>query len=192
MDREKKKQAKREKRRAKESTNVNFMPIDQIYNPQEFVEKIFAKINNSQKFEVKTAIMSVVGRMVYRHKLVLLQFYSLLIRYLSPGQRDIGKLLLYLAESVHEDVPLEELSAVVKHIIDQFIGEHCQEDKRVMGINTIRELCFKLPNLLDADQLGYICDFADSRERNVNQAAKSLVNYYRNVMPHLLPKKLRG
>lgn len=118
MDREKKKQAKREKRRFKESTNVNFMPIDQIFNPQEFVEKIFGKINNSQKFEVKLAIMSVISRMVYRHKLVLLQFFSLLIRYLNPGQRDIGKLLLYLAESVHEDVPIDELASVVKHIID--------------------------------------------------------------------------
>ena len=40
------------------------------------------------------------------------------MRYLNPGQRDIGKLLLYLAESVHEDVPIEELSSVVKHIIE--------------------------------------------------------------------------
>ena len=37
-----------------------------------------------------------------------------------------------------------------------------------MGINTIREICFKNDKLITSDQLNYIADFSNSRERNVN------------------------
>jgi hypothetical protein len=40
--------------------------------------------------------------------------------------------LTYLAESVHEDIPVEELAPILKHLIDQFVGEHCVEDKIVL------------------------------------------------------------
>lgn len=87
---------------------------------------------------------------------------------MSPSQRDIGRVLTALAESVHEEVPLDQLTTVVKRLIDQFVGEHCQEDKIVLGINTIREMCFKNHYILNEEQLNYIADFTEYRERNVN------------------------
>lgn len=53
-------------------------------------------------------------------------------------------------------------------------------------------MCFKNHTLLDEDQLNYIADFTTYKERNVNQAAKSLVNYYRDANPLLLQRKHRG
>ncbi len=67
-----------------------------------------------------------------RHHLLIMNFYSYLLKYLTPHQKDIGKLLAYLAESVHEQLPVEELEPLVKHIIDKFIGEHCTDDKIVL------------------------------------------------------------
>jgi len=61
-----------------------------------------------------------------------------------------------------------------------------------MGINTVREIVFKKHQLLDAEKLNFICEFSDYREKNVNQSAKSIINYYRDVNPKLLHKKFRG
>ena len=56
----------------------------------------------------------------------------MILRYLTPSQRDVGHLMVYLAESIHEDIPAEELYPITKHIIDQFVGEHVTEDKMVI------------------------------------------------------------
>jgi len=47
-------------------------------------------------------MISVLSRMIGRHRLVILNFYSFLLKYLNPNQREIGKLLAYLAESIHD------------------------------------------------------------------------------------------
>jgi protein SDA1 len=61
-----------------------------------------------------------------------------------------------------------------------------------MGINTIREIASKQHNILDSEKLSYICDFADYKNKNVNQSSKSIINLYRDVNPKLLHKKFRG
>lgn len=42
LEREKKKAAKKLRKRMKQNIRNNFFPIDQIYNPQDFAEKVFA------------------------------------------------------------------------------------------------------------------------------------------------------
>lgn len=50
------------------TNGANFFPIDQIYNPQDFTEKVFAVLKKStEKFPVKMALMSVISRMIRRH-----------------------------------------------------------------------------------------------------------------------------
>jgi protein SDA1 len=44
-------------------------------------------------------MMAVLARMIGRHKLILFNFYSYLQKYLFPAQRDVAKLLAYLAEA---------------------------------------------------------------------------------------------
>lgn len=82
------------------------MPIDVIYNPQEFAERLFnimAKKNT--KFNHRIILMALIGRLVWRHKLILLPFYGSLVKYLEPKQKEVHKVLTYFAESVHELVP---------------------------------------------------------------------------------------
>ena len=52
-------------------------------------------------------MMSLMARMIGRHQLIVLPFYSFLQVYMYPYQKDIGKILTYFAESVHELVPSE-------------------------------------------------------------------------------------
>lgn len=136
--------------------------------------------------------MSVIARMIGRHQLLLLNFYSFLQKYCFPHQREIGKILAFLAESCHQIVPTEEFHPIIKHIIDNFISDRCTEDKICMGLNVIREMCIKNPAILDEFNLNYLAEYKDYKNKNVASAAKSIVNYFREVNPLLLNKKFRG
>lgn len=50
----------------------------------------------------------------------------------------------------------------------------------------------RMPLALEESQIEYLCLFRSHRHRSVSMAAKSLINYFRDVCPELLPKKMRG
>ena len=85
---------------------MNFMPIDLIYNPQVFVEKLFNIMSaKNEKYAHKLIYMSLIARVIWRHELIILPFYRSLIKYLDPKQKDVHQVLTSLAESVHHLVP---------------------------------------------------------------------------------------
>lgn len=49
-----------------------------------------------------------------------------------------------------------------------------------------------MPLALDEGQIEYLVLFRGHRNKSVSSAAKSLINYFRDVCPELLPKKMRG
>ena len=102
IEKDKRKAARRLRKREIESRNVNFMPIDLIYNPQVFVEKLFNIMNSrGEKYAHKLVYMSLIGRVIWRHKLILLPFYRGLIKFLDPKQTDVNQVLTALAQSIH-------------------------------------------------------------------------------------------
>ncbi|EAS01886.1 SDA1 domain protein (macronuclear) [Tetrahymena thermophila SB210] len=192
-EREKKKAEKRLRKRMKQNIKNNFFPIDQIYNPQDFAEKVFTLLRKShEKFPVKMCMMSVLSRMICRHQLILLSFYSFLQKYLLPHQKEVTKILAYLAESIHKLVPPDELILTVKHVIENFVNDRCSEQAMTWGLNTIREMCVKNYHILDSPNLNYLASYCDYKNKYVSRAAKSIVNLYRQINPKLLEKKYRG
>ncbi len=67
---------------------------------QTFAEKLFARLQkgSGEKFETRMAIMTLVSRVVGVHKLLLLNFYPFMQRYLQPHQRDVPQLLATLVQ----------------------------------------------------------------------------------------------
>lgn len=60
------------------------MPIDVLYDPQGMAEILFSKLKKSNdKYEVKLLMLRLVSRLIGRHKLLLLQFYPHILRYLT-------------------------------------------------------------------------------------------------------------
>ena len=50
--------------------STDFLPIDTIYDPQAFVEKLFSKLKKSNdKYEVKLYMLRLISRMIGRHKI---------------------------------------------------------------------------------------------------------------------------
>lgn len=146
----------------------------------------------NDKFEVKLAMMSVISRVIGRHNLFLMNYYSFLQKYCYPHQNEIGKILVYIAEAVHPLIPAEELQSLVKHIIDNFVNDRCAEDKMCMGLNVLREMCIKNHLIMDEFHLNYLAEYRDYRNKNVSSAAKSIINLFREINPKLLNKKYQG
>ncbi len=181
------------RRKGQPNKKPNFFPIDLLNNPQDFIEKIFALLKKSNdKFEVKLAMMSVISRVIGRHNLFLMNYYSFLQKYCYPHQNEIGKILVYVAEACHPLIPPEELQGLVKHLIDNFINDRCGEEKICMGLNAVREMCVKNHLIMDEFHLNYLAEYRDFRNKNVSSAAKSIINLFREQNPKLLNKKFQG
>ena len=57
------------------------------------------------------------------HKLLLLNFYPYLQKYIAPHQRDVTQVLAALVQAAHELVPPETLAPVMRQLVDQFVHD---------------------------------------------------------------------
>jgi len=138
-------------------------------------------------------MMRLISRLIGRHQLLVLQFYPHLLRYLQSHEKDkIGEIFAMIIESCHELVPPEEIKPIIEKIISNFITEFCNNQHITIGLNSIREILLRMPLALDESQIEYLVGFRTFRNSSVVNAAKSLINYFRDVCPNLLPKKFRG
>ena len=67
---------------------------------QTFAEKLFVRLQRSsgEKMETRMAVITLISRVVGVHRLILLNFYPFLQRYLQPHQRDVTTLLAALIQ----------------------------------------------------------------------------------------------
>jgi protein SDA1 len=137
--------------------------------------------------------MRLISRLIGRHSLILQQFYPFLLRYLQSHEKDkIVEIFAMIIESCHELVPPEEIKPIIEKIITNFITEYCNNKHITIGLNSIREILLRMPLALDEAQIEYLVNFRTFRNSSVVSAAKSLINFFRDVCPQLLPKKFRG
>lgn len=115
------------------------------------------------------------------------------MRYLSSHHKDtISEIFAMIIESCHELIPPEHVQPLMEKIISNYVTEYCNNQHITVGLNAIREILLRMPLALTEDQIEYICLFRTHRNKSVQGAAKSLVNFFRDVCPELLPKKMRG
>lgn len=129
-------------------------------------------------------MMRLISRLIGRHSLILQQFYPFLLRYLQSHEKDkIGEIFAMIIESCHELVPPEEIKPIIEKIITNFITEYCNNKHITIGLNSIREILLRMPLALDEAQIEYLVNFRTFRNSSVVSAAKSLINYFRDVCP---------
>jgi len=97
-----------------------------------------------------------------------------------------------IIESCHDLVPPETIRPIIERIISNYVSEYCNNQHITVGLNAIREILMRMPLALDPEQIEYLCFYKTSHNKSVRAASKSLINYFRDVCPELLPKKLRG
>ncbi|KAH8581715.1 severe depolymerization of actin Sda1p [Cryptosporidium sp. chipmunk genotype I] len=186
-----KKLEKQKKSKAENSLVKSNQCIDLIHCPQEFVEEVFQRVSrHTDPFEIRMTLIGLISRLIERHRLILINYYSYLGRYLSPNNKNVTNILAFLAQACHELIPPQELSSTIKLLMDNFVNECCMPEVIVVGLNTIREICQRVPLVMDKDKLLDLANFRKMNNKGVSIAAKSLVNLYREIMPSMLHRSL--
>ncbi|GFO15983.1 protein sda1 homolog [Plakobranchus ocellatus] len=171
----------------------NFSALHLIHDPQDFAEKLFRQLEKStERFEVKLMMIDLISRLVGIHKLILLNFYPFMKRFVQPHQREVTRLLLYLAQGSHEVVPPDAVEEVLKAIANNFITERNSSEVMAVGLNAVREICARCPLAMSDDLLQDLVQYRTHRDKAVIMAARSLIQLYRKVNPELLHRKDRG
>ncbi|KAL1138749.1 hypothetical protein AAG570_008811 [Ranatra chinensis] len=183
----------KERRKKNKAPVYNFSALHLLHDPQGMAEKLFRQLQSStERFEVKVITLDVISRLIGIHELVLLNFYPYIQRFLQPHQREVTKLLQFVAQASHELVPPDALEPILRTLVNNFVSERNTSDVMAIGLNAVREMCARCPLVMNEELLRDLVQYKHYRERSVMMAAKSLIHLYRNSLPEMLHKKDRG
>ncbi|TVU16160.1 hypothetical protein EJB05_39711 [Eragrostis curvula] len=185
---------KRQQRKSAEATCPSYYsPLTYLKDPQGFAEKLFSRLQKcNERFEVRMMMLKVIARTIGLHHLVLLNFYPYLQRYVQPHQRDVTTLLAAAVQACHDMVPPDAVEPLFKQIVNQFVHDRSRPEAIAVGLNVVREICVRMPLMMNEDLLQDLVLYKKSHEKAVSIAARSLVTLFREICPSLLVKKDRG
>ncbi|KAF5746528.1 protein SDA1 [Tripterygium wilfordii] len=177
----------------KNSSSNFYSPLNHLKDAQGFVEKLFSRLQTyNERFEVKMMMLKVIARTVGLHRLILLNFYPFLQKYIQPHQRDVTNLLAAAVQACHDMVPPDAVEPLFKQVVNQFVHDRSRPEAIAIGLNVIREICLRIPLLMTEDLLQDLVLYKKSHEKAVSVAARSLMILFRELCPSLLVKKDRG
>lgn len=175
------------------SLGVSYVAIDLLNDPQTLSERLLQRISKTgEPYMFRLLILHLISRVVGRHQAHVPNLYAFMVRYIVPTQAEVAKVLACLVEASHALVSPEELRPVVIHIMKTFVSEAMAPEVMEVGLNTIREVCVRAVNILNEDELADLCQFRTYKHKGVQNAAKGLINVYRELHPQLLHRSLRG
>ncbi|KAL2904781.1 Protein SDA1-like protein [Bienertia sinuspersici] len=185
---------KKKQRLSSEKTGPNYYsPLSKLNDAQGFAERLFSKLRNcNERFEVRMMMLKVIARTVGLHQLILEDFYPFLQKYVQPHQRDITNILAATVQACHDMVPPNVVEPLFKQIVNQFVHDRSRTEAISVGLNVVREICLRMPLLMNEDLLQDLVLYKKSKEKAVSSAARSLVTLFREICPSLLVKKDRG
>ncbi|XP_020591282.1 protein SDA1 homolog [Phalaenopsis equestris] len=185
---------KRQHRKSSEKSGPNsYSPLTHLNDAQGFAEKLFSRLHTcNEKFEVRMMMLKVIARTIGLHFLILLNFYPFLQRYVQPHQRDVTNLLAAAIQACHDEVPPDAVEPLFRQIVNQFVHDRSRPEAITIGLNAVREICLRMPLLMNEDLLQDLVLYKKSHEKAVSIAARSLITLFREICPSLLVKKDRG
>ncbi|XLT84545.1 hypothetical protein HN873_006298, partial [Arachis hypogaea] len=188
---------RRMKRRQRLSTERNnnsyYSPLNHLNDAQGFAEKLLSRCRKCNEiFKVKMMMLKLIARTVGVHRLILSDFYPFLQKYIQPRQLDITNLFAVVVQACHDKVPPNDVEPLFKQIVTEFIHGRARPEAITVGLTAVREICMRMPLLMNEDLLRDLALYKKYREKAVSVAARSLIGLFRELNPSLLVKKDRG
>lgn len=185
---------KKEARRGERNeTSEGFAALQLLHDPQSFSERLFSRLQScKERFETRLALMQVISRVVGVHRLLVLNFYPFLQKYIMPQQTEVTTVLAALVQAVHDMVPPDVLEPVLRQLVDNFVNDKARPEVMTVGLRTVRELCLRQPLVMSEDLLQDLVMYKKFREKEVSNAARALLSLFREIAPHMLERKDRG
>ena len=78
--------------------------------------------------------------------------------------------------AVHGRKPLGELHPTLQLVLLNFAKEAAALDKLVMEVNTLKEICLRLPEAMEEDDIYQICVLRKIKHKNVAGSIRSFIN----------------
>ncbi|XP_057457926.1 uncharacterized protein LOC130748697 [Lotus japonicus] len=184
---------KQQRMSSEKKNNSYYSPLNHLLDAQGFAEKLFSCLQNcNERFEIKVMIMKLIARTIGLHQLILLNFYPFVQKYIQPHQRDVTNLIAAVVQACHDMVPPDAIEPLFKQIVNQFVHDRSRPEAITVGLNAVREICMRMPLLMNEDLLQDLALYKKSHEKAVSVAARSLIGVFREICPSLLVKKDRG
>ncbi|XP_015952447.1 uncharacterized protein LOC107476992 [Arachis duranensis] len=188
---------RRMKRKQRLSTERNnnsyYSPLNHLNDAQGFAEKLLSCCRKCNEiFKVKMMMLKLIARTVGVHRLILSDFYPFLQKYIQPRQLDIANLFAAVVQACHDKVPPNDVQPLFKQIVTEFIHGRARPEAITVGLTAVREICMRMPLLMNEDLLRDLALYKKYREKAVSVAARSLIGLFRELNPSLLVKKDRG
>jgi protein SDA1 len=182
---------RREKRKSKVKISKDFMPIDLLNDPFTFCEKFFSKLKSvSEKFKLKIVMIRLLARIICRHKLLINNFFSYILSYINPSQKDLATIFASVIEATHDLVPPDDLNPILDKLFDNFITESIPPAQITIGLNAYREICERVPYIMTKAQMTVIENMRDFKNKSVAIAARAAINLCKEISPHLIGESL--
>lgn len=173
--------------------NVNFLMIELLYSPLALCDKIFNKMKASKMpFRAKLFQMGLISRIVWRFELIFPNYFHYMHRYIKTNNNELPQVLTCLAGCCHARTPLSELKPIVTLILQNYANEAAPFDKLVMGVNTLKEICLRIPDAMEEDDIYQICLLRKIKHKAVSGTIRSFINLWRGINPRKLKKEYRG
>lgn len=78
----------KERKTKKDNKIINFHALNMLHDPQSFAERLFRKLERcSDRFEVRLLILELISLLIGLNKLLLLNYYPFIQRFLRPHQK---------------------------------------------------------------------------------------------------------
>ena len=184
---------KKANRKEEGSGQVSFAALQLLHDPQGFAEKLLGRLRSgSDRFETRLAMMTVLSRSIGVHKLLVLNFYPFLQKYIAPSQKEVTTVLAALVQGCHEIVPPDVLAPVLRQLVDQFVHDRARPEVMTIGIKTVREICVRAPLVMTPELLQDLVEYKKFRDKEVSRAARGLLGLFRELAPGMLRKRDRG
>ncbi|KAJ0765486.1 putative SDA1 domain-containing protein [Helianthus annuus] len=182
----------KKKKKAKLQRVIRSMEKDQhMSSERENNMNYYSPLTSLKDPQIKMMIVKVVARTVGLHRLILLNFYPFLQKYVQPHQREVTNLLVAAVQACHDMVPPDVVEPLFKKIVNQFVHFRSCTESIVVALNVVREICLRIPVLMTEDLLQDLVLYKKSHEKANSSAARSLMKLI-FVCPSLLVKKDRG
>jgi len=180
----------KKKKNKEKAPNFNFSALHLIHDPQGMVEKLFKQMESmNERFEVKIMILDLISRLIGTHQLILLNYYPYIKKFLQPHQREVTKILQFVAQAAHDMIPPDVLEGVLDAIVNNFVTERNSGEVMAVGINAIRALCSRCPLVMNRDLLHDLTQYKSYKDKSVMMAARGLIHLFRDINPQLLQKR---
>ena len=171
-----------------------FKPYEVLNDPQGFAEKLLTQLQKTkERFNVRMLHMGVISLLVHTHKLILLNYYPYIQRYMEPHQQHVTYIMAWASQAVHDLIPPESLHSLLMTIANHFVSDRASPDAITVGINTIREICRRQPLVMTEDLLQDIAQYKRfKKDKGVVMASRGMIQLFRELQPEMLSRKDRG